>query len=171
MQLTFFFFFCFLLSYHKKTKQNKTNVFSRDNLEKVENENIFIAFFYSWKNNTSLYHRHTSKLSVHIYCFDKNVMQRWSNLYHWLNGVMYNILNKFALVLNTASVLMRIPSIYFPKVYTHTHHDIINFNIMIHTNWCVIMSIHPKQTQYCISRNFRGKIFSRIWLRQTFREF
>ena len=25
--------------------------------------------------------------------------------------------------------------------------------------------------KYCISRNFRGKIFSRIWLRHTFREF
>ena len=27
------------------------------------------------------------------------------------------------------------------------------------------------RTKYCISRNFRGKIFSRIWLKQTFREF
>ena len=26
-------------------------------------------------------------------------------------------------------------------------------------------------SKYCTSRNFRGKIFSRIWLRQTFREF
>ena len=70
----FFFAFCFHIT--KKKKKRKKNAFSRNNSEKVENENIIITFFCNWKNNTSLYHRHTSKVSVHVglYCFDKNVI-------------------------------------------------------------------------------------------------